>query len=114
MTILTNSIQLSNDRSRPYKFVRDGEVIAVDNINVSHDEIAKHDGVGSVTKREWMDEVLVDDAGAISFLAEGRILVFGLSSSCEYRDHDLGKVRKETGEIVKKILGENFTVEAGN
>jgi hypothetical protein len=81
-----------------YKFVREGEKVAYDSMDLSHKEIA-------IIYRLLADpkaSILVDDAGRLS-VTGGKVVVRGASGSLDYRDSDLIKPRKGTVEILNRL-----------
>lgn len=87
------------------KFVRDGEVIVFDNINLSHAEIAKEAGLGKPTGSYilGMELMEVDDAGAVNEQS-GELCFSSSSSSCELRG-DPVLARATTLEVAANLTG---------
>lgn len=87
------------------KFVRDGMIIAFDDVVYPHAVIAKEANLGKPTGFfiVGMEEMKVDDAGAVD--VQGGVLYFSSSSSsCELRG-DPKEARLKTVEVATHLTG---------
>ena len=89
-----------------YKFVRDGQIIAYDDPDFEHREIAVNFGLG---EESIQGRRVVDDAGKFR-VDYSHIVISDQSGSCDYRGK-LVPARYKTAEITHNLTGQEVDVE---
>lgn len=113
MTEVSSNTERGELRSR--KFVRIGDKLFYsEKMVVTHQDIARENGVTEEVTEEGRTKPIVDDAGMMAFAAKTGKLVFHETTSGTHIKGDPDEARKETIKVAKSLFGENSVSDTVN